>query len=202
MATIRASLVDNSTRDDTDDDINGAEVDANPQYIADVVDGTVTSVGMNQVGHAFYATEPYGTDHKLGRVQVYNDSPATITDGSLLYVSGYDATEAVYEVTAAESKNPATGTIYATLIADEAISPSSTGIAAERKVMYQSEDTSGLTAGRPVYLSPTAGSWSGTLPDAEYGIQIVGWVVEVGVSGTIAFRVPGSIVPWQIADQI
>lgn len=202
MSTIRASLTDNSTKDDTDDDINGAEVDANPQYIADVNDGTITNVAMNQVGNAHFAVEPYVTDHKLGRVRVYNDSPATISDGTYLYVSGYDSTNSVYEVSAAQSKTPATDSIYATLIADEDIGPSSVGIAAERKVAYQTEDTSGLTAGRPVWLSPTAGSWTGTLPDAGYGIQITGWVVEVGVSGTIAHRVPGTIVPWQAADQI
>ncbi len=49
MATIRASLVDNSTRDNTGDKINGSEVDANPNTIADILDGT-TATDLGQSG--------------------------------------------------------------------------------------------------------------------------------------------------------
>jgi len=202
MATVRASLTDNSTRDDTDDDINGAEVDANPQYIADVIDGTITDVALNQVGNVHWQTLPWTEDFRADRVEVYNDSPATITDLTLLYVSGYDTTNALWEVSAAQAKDPANTSLFALLVADGAISPSSSGYACKRITTQGDQDTSGLTVGRHIYLSPTAGEWTGTRPAAGTGVQIVGKVAEVdAASGSIILE-PGPVIPWTVADQV
>lgn len=60
MATVANSLVDNSLKDDTGDDINGAEVDANPNTIASILDGD-TATALNQSGamviRSFEATD-------------------------------------------------------------------------------------------------------------------------------------------------
>ena len=41
--TIRTDLFDNSARDGTNDEINGSEVDANPNTLANILDGTTTT---------------------------------------------------------------------------------------------------------------------------------------------------------------
>jgi len=61
MATIRAGLTDNSAKDNTGDLINGSEVDANPQNLANILDGTV-STALAQSGALVFGADGAGTD--------------------------------------------------------------------------------------------------------------------------------------------
>jgi len=201
MATVRASLTDNSVKDNVDPTINGSEVDANPYFIADWIDGTITQVGINQVGNAYFTILPWTLDERIGRVRVYNNTAATFSDGDLLYVSSYNTSQNLFEVKQAIATASSTTTLYAKLVADGAIPPTSAGNAVKSGKLA-SVDTSGLTVGRPIFLGITAAQWTGTLPGAPVRIQVVGTVVTVSTSGYIRFDLPGTLVPYSVADQI
>ena len=209
MATpIRSALTDHSPLDGGGTTINGADVDANPYVEADVLDGT-TGTTLNSAASPLmnFTVLPYTLDHKVGRIKVYNNTGFSIADGSLLYVSAYNSATALYEVTkavatTATADSTGAGTLYAELVADGAIGSSAAGYATIYRVLTD-QVTTGLTPGRPIYLSSTAGGWSGTLLAADYRCQIVGKVVVASATvGRIEFTLPGSIVPWSIADQI
>ena len=77
-----------------------------------------------------------------------------------------------------------TTSLYASLFADAAISNGAQGNACARRVLTE-QDTSGLTAGRPVWLSSTAGGWLGErsdFADIDFRAQIVGKVITVDAS--------------------
>ena len=72
-----------------------------------------------------------------------------------------------------------------------------------RLIVLSSQDTSGLTAGRPIYLSTTGGEWLGALPAASNKVQVVGSVVTVHAgTGRVAIQLPGQIIPWDLANTI
>jgi len=204
MATpIRSSMTDNSSKDNTGDAVNGAEVDSNPNTIADILDGT-TNIDMNGASTPYlhFANSPYVEDHKSGRIQVYNDSGATIAADSILYVSGYDSSSGLYEISKAIVTTSSATTFYGCLVLEDAVANGGTGYACVYR-MLTGKDTSGLTAGRPVYLSTTAGGWTGTRPSAQNRVQVIGQVGVVDASaGRVAITLPGTIVPWAIGDQI
>jgi len=58
--SVSAQLVDNSAKDNTGDAINGSEVDANPQTIADILDGTTVIALGTVAGVPFTAIDING----------------------------------------------------------------------------------------------------------------------------------------------
>jgi len=58
--SVSAQLVDNSAKDNTGDAINGSEVDANPQTIADILDGTTVIALGTVAGVPFTAVDING----------------------------------------------------------------------------------------------------------------------------------------------
>ena len=192
------SMYDNSVRDGTGDTVDGVDVDANTTTLAELLDGTSTTA-LNDDGGMQFTYTPYFLDLKNGRTKIFNNSGGALASGDLVYVSGYNSTQLQYEVTKAQSKTSAS--LYATLIVDEAIPDQSSGGAVSVRLLT-GQNTNGLTVGRPVYLSSTAGGWTGTLPTAGYGVQVVGFVVVANASTGRVLLVPGNIIPWSIADQL
>lgn len=132
------------------------------------------------------------------QVRVYNNSGGALAAGDYLYISGYNSGQDLYEVTKAQAKIAANTSLYADLIADEAISNASAGNAILKRILT-GQNTSGLTVGRPVWLSKTAAGWSGTPHTDGAGTQIVGKVlVENATTGRI-LQFVGPIIPWMYA---
>ena len=196
------TLVDHSVFDETNTPITGSQVDENPLTLKNILDGTTTTTintaatpGMN------YENLPYTADHKNGRKKVYNDSGGSLSAGTIVYISGYDATNAVYEVTKAQAKDPANTTLYGMGVVETTIANGAVGYINE-EMPLTAQDTSDGTAGRPIFLSGTAGEWSVSLPAGGSGVQIVGQIVTVdAAAGIVIFR-GWQIIPDASADQV
>lgn len=92
--SVSALLTDNSLKDGTGDAINGAEVDANPEAIANVLDGT-TAEALGSAG-GLSITGTYDKPLTLGTVRIWHDAtngflrakvgsnPSSETDGNIL----------------------------------------------------------------------------------------------------------------------
>jgi hypothetical protein len=155
-------------------------------------------------GAKTFSTAPIVNDHTVGRIRVYNDSGGAIASGDALYVSGYDTTTGLYEVTKAVVTQANTTTLYASLFADAAISNGAQGNACARRILT-GQDTSGLTAGRPVWLSSTAGGWLGArsnFADTDFRAQIVGKVITVNASTGRIEQYAGPIIPYSLSWDI
>lgn len=90
---IRNSFEDNSTKDNVDTTINGAEVDANPLVLADILDGTTsTALGQNGGVTRMYLNE-LGADDAAGAGAVklsefrWDPASGTLADNDGFYVS-------------------------------------------------------------------------------------------------------------------
>jgi len=125
-----------------------------------------------------------------------------IAAGNLVYVSAWDGTNNRFTVKKAIATTANSTSLYAQYVSPSAISNAATGVVYDIYVL-SSQDTSGLTAGRPVFLSTSGGAWTGTVPAADNRVQIVGYVVTVNATtGRVAVQLPGQLVPWSIADQV
>ena len=135
------------------------------------------------------------------QVRVWNDTGGALAAGEYLRVSGFNVAQSLLTVAKAQALNPANTSLYATLIADAAIDNGEAGNAILVRVLT-GQNTAGLTASRPVWLSGTAGGWSGTPHTDGKGTQIVGTVIEVhGTTGRI-LQFAGQILPWAFAGEI
>ena len=177
------------------------DMDTELDYIIGELSGSNTDSLNDSNGMQFTHT-PYVLDHTGCRLKVFNDSGGDFADKALVYVSGYDATNSVYEVTKAISAATSAATYYATLICDGSVTNGAVGYCAAI-LDITAVDTSAGSVGDPVYLSTTAGGWTLTLPVAENRIQVVGFIaVDSATVGRIHICLPGAIIPWMNADQI
>jgi len=197
------SMGENTSKEGNNIAILGDHTDDNPDALAAILDGSSATRLNAATGKAMHFENlPYTKDHKADRIDVYNNSGGAISEGDTLYVSGYNATEELYEVSKAVVTESNTTTLYATWIADEGIANGASGKAVKVRPLT-GQDTSGLTVGRPIFLSTTAGGWTGTLPVAANRIQIIGYVAVVDASvGRVIFELPGQILNWESADEI
>jgi len=125
-----------------------------------------------------------------------------IAAGSLVWLSGATGTGDLQVATPAVSSDVAGSTLYAMAYAPDAILEDAEG---EVSMCYEATDldTSTAVAGQLVYLSVIDGEYSLDLPSPGYRVQVVGYVSQVSATvGRIQFTLPGSIIPWSIADQI
>lgn len=123
-----------------------------------------------------------------------------ITAGDLVYVSAWDATNSCFTVKKAIATTAQSTTLYARYVAPSAIANAAQGTV-YTMYMLSSQVTTGLTAGRPVWLSATGGLWTGTIPAVGVLTQIVGFVVTVhATTGRVAIELPGQIIPWSLSD--
>ena len=133
------------------------------------------------------------------QVRVWNDTGSALAAGEYLYVSAYNSTQSLYTVAKAQAKTSAS--LYATLVCDAAIANGAAGNAILQRLLT-AQNTDGLTVGRPVWLSGTAGGWTGTVHTDGKGTQIVGMVIEAHATTGRILQFPGSILPWAYAGEI
>jgi hypothetical protein len=108
-------------------------------------------------------------------VQVRNQSGSTIPAGSIVYISG--ATGNLPLITLAQANNDANSAQTIGFV-KTSISNNGTGYVIVRGVL-EAIDTSALTEGVQLYLSPTtAGTWTTTKPSAPQHLVYVGVVIR------------------------
>ena len=119
--------------------------------------------------------------------RVYNDSGATLTLGQVVYISGAQGNRVAVRLARANVEATSYGTIG--LVA-ETIANGAEGFIIVSGALYKL-NTTGLTAGATVYLSPTtAGAITTTKPQAPDQLVVVGWVERVSATvGSIYVKV-------------
>jgi hypothetical protein len=120
---------------------------------------------------------------------VDNSTGGTLTAGTLVYISGYDASTGAPQITKADGDSH-----FAEYVLNADIANAAAGVV-YRGYTLGSQNTSGSSIGDPVYLSATAGGWTGTaLTGAAQVSQKVGVVVTSHAStGQVQFDLPGEI---------
>jgi len=128
-------------------------------------------------------------DSKRIGLPVDNSTGGSLAAGTLVYISGYDASTGAPQITKADADSR-----QAEYILNAAIADGAAGVV-YRGYTLGSLNTSGSSVGDPIYLSATAGSWSASaLTGAAQISQKVGVVVTSHAStGSIQFLLPGEI---------
>lgn len=160
-------------------DTTAAETSATGKLFWDDGDGVLSNglKGGNvtlQVGTQQYA-------------RVYNDTASTLTKGQVVYISGAQGNRVAVRLARADVESTSFGTIG--LVA-ESIASGAEGFIITSGALYKL-DTSALTAGATVYLSPTtAGAVTTTKPQAPNQLVVVGWVERVNATvGSIYVKI-------------
>lgn len=119
--------------------------------------------------------------------RVYNDSGTTLTKGQVVYISGAQGNRVAVKLARADVEATSFGTIG--LVA-ETITNGAEGFIIVSGALYKL-DTTGLTAGATVYLSPTtAGAITTTKPQAPNQLVVLGWVERVdNIVGSIYVKI-------------
>jgi len=119
--------------------------------------------------------------------RVYNDSGTTLTKGQAVYISGSQGNRVAVKLARADVEATSFGTIG--LVA-ETMTSGAEGFIIVSGALYKL-DTSGLTAGATVYLSPTtAGAVTTTKPQAPDQLVVIGWVERVdNIVGSIYVKI-------------
>lgn len=108
--------------------------------------------------------------------RVFNDSGATLTIGQVVYIFGAQGNRVAVRLAKADVEATSFGTIG--LVA-ESIASGAEGFVIVSGALYKL-NTTGLTAGSTVYLSPTtAGAITTTKPQAPDQLVVLGWVERV-----------------------
>ena len=119
--------------------------------------------------------------------RVYNDSGTTLTKGQVVYISGAQGNRVAVKLAKADVEATSYGTLG--LVA-ETITNGAEGFIIVSGALYKL-NTTGLTAGATVYLSPTtAGAITTTKPQAPQQLVVLGWVERVdNIVGSIYVKV-------------
>jgi len=108
--------------------------------------------------------------------RVFNDSGTTLTKGQAVYISGAQGNRVAVKLARADVEATSFGTIG--LVA-ETMTSGAEGFIIVSGALYKL-NTTGLTAGATVYLSPTtAGAVTTTKPQAPDQLVVIGWVERV-----------------------
>lgn len=189
--TTTGKLIQNSTvtLDDTGNIINANSLGL------DTTPGTVpTTVGTmswdDGDGVPIVAVKGGNVNLQVGTqelARVYNDSGTTLTKGQVVYISGAQGNRVAVKLARADVEATSFGTIG--LVA-ESIASGAEGFIIVSGALYKL-DTTGLTAGATVYLSPTtAGAVTTTKPQAPQQLVVVGWVERVdNIVGSIYVKI-------------
>lgn len=108
-------------------------------------------------------------------VDVRNESGATLTAGTPVYISGYSVGQNVILVSAADASTLATADTLGLIETD--LANNATGLAITAG-MLSGVDTSAFTAGDRLYLSETAGALTTTRPTGTAIVQSIGEVLR------------------------
>jgi hypothetical protein len=119
--------------------------------------------------------------------RVFNDSGTTLTKGQAVYISGAQGNRVAVKLARADVEATSFGTIG--LVA-ETMTSGAEGFIIVSGALYKL-NTTGLTAGATVYLSPTtAGAVTTTKPQAPDQLVVVGWVERVdNIVGSIYVKI-------------
>jgi hypothetical protein len=119
--------------------------------------------------------------------RVFNDSGATLTKGQVVYISGAQGNRVAVKLAKADVEATSFGTIG--LVA-ESIANGAEGFIIVSGALYKL-NTTGLTAGVTVYLSPTtAGAYTTTKPQAPNQLVVLGWVERISATvGSIYVKI-------------
>lgn len=126
------------------------------------------------------------TDLQLGQENialVYNGTGSTITAGSVVAVSGAQGQRPSVSLADADSEALSAPTLG---IATESIANGAEGFITTFGFV-RGINTSGFTAGNPIYLSQTAGQFTATRPSAPAHTVALGWVIKVNASSGEVF---------------
>jgi hypothetical protein len=114
---------------------------------------------------------------------VYNGTGSTIPKGSVVAVNGAQGQRPSVALADADSEALSAPTLG---IAAEAIANGAEGFVATFGFV-RGINTSGFTAGAPIYLSQTAGAFTQTRPSAPAHTVALGWVIKVNASSGEVF---------------
>jgi trimeric autotransporter adhesin len=114
---------------------------------------------------------------------VYNGTGSTIAKGSVVAVNGAQGQRPSVALADADSEALSAPTLG---IAAEAIANGAEGFVATFGFI-RGINTSGFTAGAPIYLSQTAGAFTQTRPSAPAHTVALGWVIKVNASSGEVF---------------
>ncbi len=119
--------------------------------------------------------------------RVYNDQGSTITKGQVVYISGAQGNRVAVKLAKADLEATSFGTLG---IVAETIANGAEGWVIVSGALGKL-NTTGLTAGGTVYLSPTtAGSYTQTKPQAPDQLVVLGWVERVSSTvGSIYIKI-------------
>lgn len=119
--------------------------------------------------------------------RVFNDSGTTLTKGQAVYISGAQGNRVAVKLARADVETTSFGTIG--LVA-ETMTSGAEGFIIVSGALYKL-NTTGLTAGATVYLSPTtAGAVTTTKPQAPDQLVVIGWVERVdNIVGSIYVKI-------------
>lgn len=123
---------------------------------------------------------------QLGQEQlclVYNGSGSTITNGSVVAVTGAQGQRPSVSLADADSESTSANTLG---IATEDIANGAEGFITTFGFV-RGLNTSGFTAGNAIYLSQTAGQFTATRPSAPAHTVMLGWVIKVNASSGEVF---------------
>jgi hypothetical protein len=130
-----------------------------------------------------------GADY-LYPLPVHNGSGGTLAKGTLVYVSGYNASSGYVQVTKADAD---AGNALATGIVLADIANGKNGFVG-RALTLTGQNTNAGNVGDPVYLHTTAGGYTLSAPSASNAaVQVVGRItVKSATVGKIAFDLTGN----------
>jgi hypothetical protein len=114
---------------------------------------------------------------------VYNGTGSTITNGSVVAVSGAQGQRPSVSLADADSEALSAPTLG---IATEDIANGAEGFVTTFGFV-RGINTSAFTAGAPIYLSQTAGQFTATRPSAPAHTVALGWVIKVNASSGEVF---------------
>lgn len=153
-----------------------------------IVDGTLAWDNYN--GTAQLGLKGGNVTLQVGQemvARVYNNSGVALTDGQVVYIDGAQINRISVKLARADTELTSSNTLG---VVTEPIA-----IGAEGFITLMGQvnglDTSGLTSGGMIYLSPTvAGAFTQTKPAAPNNLVILGWVERVdATTGSIYIRV-------------
>lgn len=111
-------------------------------------------------------------------VLAYNNSGSTITNGSVVAVNGAQGQRPAVVLADADTEVLSAATLG---VATQNIAAGAEGFVTTFGVI-RGINTSGFTAGDPIYLSQTAGQFTATRPSAPAHTVFLGWVLKVNAS--------------------
>lgn len=119
--------------------------------------------------------------------RVYNDSGTTLTIGQVVYISGAQGNRVAVKLARADVEATSYGTLG---LVSETIANGAEGFVIVSGALYKL-NTTGLTAGATVYLSPTtAGAYTTTKPQAPNQLVVLGFIERVSTTvGSIYVKI-------------